>query len=54
MTRSDLVEKLANEKNINFTVAENIIQEIFKSKSMTLITGNRIEIRGFGSFEVRE
>jgi integration host factor subunit beta len=54
MTRSDLVEKLANEKNINFTVAEKIIQEIFKSMSMTLIAGNRIEIRGFGSFEVRE
>jgi integration host factor subunit beta len=53
MTRSDLVEKLAIEKNINKSVAEKIILEIFKSMTETLISGGRVEIRGFGSFEVR-
>jgi len=54
MTRSDLIEKLAVEKNLTMTVAEAIIQEIFGSMADTLISGNRIELRGFGSFEVRE
>jgi integration host factor subunit beta len=54
MTRSDLIEKLAIEKNISNTIAERIVLEIFKSMTETLVSGNRIEIRGFGSFEVRE
>jgi integration host factor subunit beta len=54
MNRSDLVERFAVEKNISSTVADKIITEIFTSMSETLISGNRIEIRGFGSFEVRE
>lgn len=54
MTKSELIERLAIEKNITITVAERIITEIFKSMTDTLVSGNRIEIRGFGSFEVRE
>ena len=54
MTRSDLVEKLAIEKNETIAVAAKIVFEIFKSMADTLIAGDRIEIRGFGSFEVRE
>ncbi|MDD2898337.1 MAG: integration host factor subunit beta [Desulfuromonadaceae bacterium] len=54
MTRSDLVEKLAIEKNISISVSEKIINEVFKGMADTLISGGRVEIRGFGSFEVRE
>ena len=54
MTRSELFEKLAVEKNISIAVAETIVTEIFKSMTDTLVSGNRIEIRGFGSFEIRE
>lgn len=54
MTRSDLIEKLAIEMNISNIVAESIVLEIFGSMTDTLIAGNRIEIRGFGSFEIRE
>jgi integration host factor subunit beta len=54
MTRSDLIEKLAFEKNITVAVAEKIIVELFKSMTDTLATGDRIEIRGFGSFEIRD
>jgi len=54
MTRSDLIDRLATEKNISNTVAETIVTEIFKGMSDTLVAGNRIEIRGFGSFENRE
>jgi len=54
MTRSELFEKLAIEKNISIAVAEAIVAEIFKSMTDTLVSGNRIEVRGFGSFEIRE
>ncbi|NVN92630.1 MAG: integration host factor subunit beta [Desulfuromonadales bacterium] len=54
MTRTELIERIANEKNITYAVAEKLIQEIFGSMADTLIAGDRIEIRGFGSFELRE
>ena len=54
MTRSDLIEQLAERRGINLTVAETVVHEIFSSMADTLIAGNRIEIRGFGSFEIRE
>jgi integration host factor subunit beta len=54
MTRSELIDKLAIEKNISTTVSEKIITEIFKSMTDSLVSGNGVEIRGFGSFTVRE
>lgn len=53
MTRSDLIELLAERKGLNLDTAEAIIHEVFGSMAATLIAGNRIEIRGFGTFEIR-
>lgn len=53
MKKSELIEKLAAEKSMSNAVAEAIVQEIFASMTETLIAGGRIEIRGFGSFELR-
>lgn len=54
MTRSDLINQLAIKTDISVATAEAIVTEAFKSMADTLIAGNRIEIRGFGSFEIRE
>jgi integration host factor subunit beta len=54
MTKSELIGKLAIEKNISNAAAEKIITEIFKSMTDSLVSGNGVEIRGFGSFTVRE
>ena len=54
MNRSDLIEQLAERRGINLAVAETVVHEIFASMADTLIASNRIEIRGFGSFEIRE
>jgi integration host factor subunit beta len=54
MTRSELVERIALEKNITHAVAEKLVTEIFGSMADTMIAGGRIEVRGFGSFELRE
>lgn len=54
MTRSDLIGRLAVSHNIHFRKAEAVINQVFGSMADTLVAGNRIEIRGFGSFEIRE
>ena len=54
MTKSDLTEQLALNKCKSFRAAEAVVHEIFDSMTDTLIAGGRIEIRGFGSFEIRE
>jgi integration host factor subunit beta len=54
MTRSDLVVQIAIQNNITNAVAEKLVFEIFGSMADTLIAGDRIEIRGFGSFENRD
>jgi len=52
MNKSELVEALANEKNLTYKKSEEIVNIIFDSMSDTLTQGGRIEIRGFGSFSV--
>jgi integration host factor subunit beta len=54
MTKSELVEAFATQKGLSLAVADRIIDEIFGYMSKTLISDNRIEIRGFGSFENRQ
>ena len=54
MNKSELVEALANEKNITYKKSEEIVNIIFDSMSDTLTHGGRIEIRGFGSFIVKD
>ena len=53
MTKSDLIEKVAAQLNLPKGKAELIINCIFDSMEDSLKNGNRIEIRGFGSFEIR-
>ena len=54
MTKSDLVNALAEKMNAPLRVSESIVNIIFDSMTDTLIAGNRIEIRGFGSFIIKE
>ncbi len=54
MNKSDLVNVVA-EKLPNLTAkdVEAIVNIIFDGMTESLSKGNRIEIRGFGSFEIR-
>ncbi|MEI6306076.1 MAG: HU family DNA-binding protein [Deltaproteobacteria bacterium] len=54
MTKSELIEVLAAKKDIPTAAAERVINEIFGSMAETLVAGDRIEVRGFGTFENRE
>jgi len=54
MTRAELFRQLADEKDIPLYLAEQIVTEILDGMAESLVAGDRIEIRGFGSFEIRE
>jgi len=53
MIKSDLIERIAKEGNINHNVAQLVVSTIFDTISEALSNGEGIEIRGFGSFSVR-
>jgi integration host factor subunit beta len=55
MTKSELIEKLSyTAGSLNKKEAEVVVNTIFDSIGDALIDGDRVEIRGFGSFTVRE
>jgi len=54
MNKSDLIDALSIKENLSETNASYVINLIFDGFTDTLKKGGRIEIRGFGSFSVRE
>ncbi len=54
MNKSELIEKLAERSGLNVMQAEEIVNLIYNKMRDTLVSGGRIEIRGFGSFVVKE
>jgi integration host factor subunit beta len=54
MNKSDLIEALAAKENLTEKQATDIIKLIFNGFADTLKKGDKIEIRGLGSFNVRE
>jgi len=54
MNKSDLIVTLAKEADLPLRKSEEIVNLVFDTMSMALIAGDRIEIRGFGSFMVKE
>jgi integration host factor subunit beta len=54
MNKSEMIEALAAKKGISFKKAEEIIKTVFETMAKALLEGDRIEIRGFGSFVVNE
>lgn len=54
MNKSDLIERLAMRSGLNVLQAEEIVNLIYKRMRETMVAGGRIEIRGFGSFVVKE
>ncbi len=50
MNKSDLVEKVASQAETTKKQAEQVVNLVFDSMSNALANGDRIEIRGFGTF----
>lgn len=54
MNKSDLIQNLeSNLKSLSRNEVEVIVETIFNQMTHALSKGERIEIRGFGTFEVR-
>lgn len=54
MTRAELINYLANKQhNMQVGVLEECVKYIFNTMGEALEQGQRIEIRGFGSFSLR-
>ena len=54
MNKSELIEQLAIRKDISNKRAEEIVNLIFNSMTDAMVDGERIEIRGLGSFVIKD
>lgn len=54
MNKSELIERLAQRTGLSVQQAEEVVNLIYRKMKETMINGGRIEIRGFGSFVVKE
>ena len=54
MTKSELIAKVADRRGIPVRKSEEVVNTIFESMAEALGSGDRIEVRGFGSFAIRE
>lgn len=54
MTKAELVEDVADAAELTKKDAERLVEIVFESIVETLNHGEKIELRGFGSFRVRE
>ena len=53
MTKADLVNDVANAAELTKKDAERLVEIVFESVIDSLNQGEKIELRGFGSFRVR-
>jgi integration host factor subunit beta len=54
MTKADLIEEVSKLADVNKREGEIIVETIFDSIVRSLRAGDKIEIRGFGSFRTRQ
>jgi len=53
MNKSDLVEALSEGEGLTKTKAEEVVDLVFSEMTNALVAGDRVEIRGLGSFKVK-
>ncbi|HIJ84278.1 MAG: histone family protein DNA-binding protein [Magnetococcales bacterium] len=54
MTKSALINALSRQKGLSRKDAEVVVNTVFEEISQSLEDGNRVELRGFGSFGLKE
>ena len=53
MNKSQLIEALAKDQNLAIKKAEEVVNTVFGNMEEALVRGERVEIRGLGSFKVK-
>ena len=54
MTKADLIDEVARNSDLSKKDAEVIVQAVLDSIVESLKDGGKVELRGFGSFRLRE
>jgi len=54
MTKADLIDDVARNSSLSKKDAEVIVQTVLDSIVDSLKTGEKVELRGFGSFRLRD
>jgi len=54
MTKADLVEEVANLASLTKKETELIVNTVFDNIALALTKGDKVELRGFGSFRIRQ
>jgi len=54
MNKMDIVQLLSKDIDLPVRKTDEIVDKFFETMSNALLSGDRIEIRGFGSFEIRK
>ncbi len=53
MDKSHLIAALSKDTGLTIRKAEEVVKAVFNSMANALADGNRVEIRGFGSFKIK-
>lgn len=54
MTKKDIVLKVSDQVNVRQVVVKRIVQRTFDSIVEALIRGEKVELRNFGVFKIKE
>lgn len=54
MTKADLVDEIADRTGLTKKDVAETVDQFLEAVSRALVNGNHIEIRGFGTFRVRD
>ncbi len=54
MTKADLVDEVCRVTELSRKDSEVVVETIFESIIKALKSGDKLEVRGFGSFRIRE
>ena len=54
MNKSELIKTLAEQSDISMDEATLVVNTFFNCMKEALLQGDRVEIRGFGSFKIKE
>jgi len=53
MNKTDLIERISRESDLPLKKADKLVNLVFREMSESLAKGERVEIRGFGSFKIK-
>jgi len=53
MTKADLIEEVAKQSSLTKKESELIVNTVFDNITEALVKGDKVELRGFGSFRIR-